>query len=73
MVHSRGGPFRVLVRERPDDGGVAPAEVRMRLQIAAEAASIHPSVFSQHLALAYLQRTDWQSVLREGIARYEAC
>ena len=50
---------------------VAPAELRLRLQIAAETATIHPSVFSQHLALAYLRHTDWQAGLRASIGRYE--
>lgn len=49
---------------------IAPRAVRERLQLLSEATLIHPSIFSQHLALAYLREFDWRSTLRATIANY---
>ncbi|MGV8876782.1 MAG: PLP-dependent aminotransferase family protein [Rhodoglobus sp.] len=49
---------------------VAPAEIRARLQIAAESTTICASVLSQHLALNYLRRPDWRATLTRAIDRY---
>ncbi len=49
---------------------IAPADIRMRLQIAAEATTIHASVLSQHLALAYLEEFDWRQHLARAIDLY---
>lgn len=49
---------------------VAPAQVRARMQIAAEAVLIHPSVLSQELTVAWLGSPQWPVVLDETIALY---
>lgn len=41
----------------------APEPVRARLQIAAEAVSIHPAVLAQELANAYVSGPDWEPTL----------
>jgi 2-aminoadipate transaminase len=51
---------------------VAPADLCARLQIAAEATTIHASVLSQHLAHAYLTEFDWRGHLATAIALYRA-
>lgn len=49
---------------------IAPAAVRARMQIAAEAVLIHPSVLSQELAVAWLGSEQWPSVLDRTVALY---
>ncbi len=49
---------------------IAPRAVRERLQLLSEATIIRPSIFSQHLALAYLRGFDWRSTLQTTIANY---
>lgn len=49
---------------------LAPADVRARLQLLSEAMVIHPSIFSQYLALEYLTAFDWRATLDRSIERY---
>lgn len=49
---------------------VAPAHVRARMQIAAEAVLIHPSVLSQEVVVAWLGSAQWGSVLDRTVALY---
>ncbi len=49
---------------------LAPAEVRSRLQLLAEAMVIHPSILSQYLALEYLTAFKWRETLAQSIAQY---
>lgn len=49
---------------------VAPGSVRARMQIAAEAVLIHPSVLSQELAVAWLGSPKWPKVLDRTVALY---
>ncbi|MDO5618881.1 aminotransferase-like domain-containing protein [Kocuria sp.] len=49
---------------------VAPTEVRARMQIAAEAVLIHPSVLSQELAVAWLGSAQWGPVLDQTVELY---
>ncbi|MUN64390.1 aminotransferase class I/II-fold pyridoxal phosphate-dependent enzyme [Kocuria sediminis] len=49
----------------------APA-VRARLQIAAEAVTIHPSVLSQELAAAYVASEHWRPSLDRAVALYRS-
>lgn len=49
---------------------VAPAHVRSRMQIAAEAVLIHPSVLSQELVVAWLGSPQWATVLDRSVALY---
>lgn len=51
---------------------LAPRELRDRLQLASEATTICASVLSQHLALEYLTKLDWQGTLQEAIGRYRS-
>ncbi|MFT4136516.1 PLP-dependent aminotransferase family protein [Microbacterium sp.] len=49
---------------------LAPRDVRDRLQLAAEATTICPSVLSQHLANIYLREFDWRGYMNRAIDRY---
>ncbi len=49
---------------------LAPADVRKRLQLAAEATTICPSVLSQMLVESYITAFDWRSHVREACATY---
>lgn len=49
---------------------VAPPEVRKRLQLAAEATTICPSVFGQMLVQSYLSGFDWRAHVRQACATY---
>ena len=49
---------------------LAPRHVRDRLQLAAEATTICPSVLSQHLANQYLRAFDWRGYMNLAIDRY---
>lgn len=51
---------------------LAPANVRARLQLLAEAMVIHPSILSQHLALEYLTSFGWEETLASATERYRA-
>ncbi|MHA3722958.1 aminotransferase-like domain-containing protein [Leucobacter sp. HY1910] len=48
----------------------APRALRDRLLLLSEATLIHPSLISQHLALAYLRDFDWRATLDKTIALY---
>lgn len=48
----------------------APPPVRARLQLAAEAVSIHPSVLAQEIACAYVTMPEWSRTLTEIRAGY---
>lgn len=48
----------------------APPPVRARLQLAAEAVSIHPSVLAQEIACAYVTLPEWSATLGEIRAAY---
>ncbi|MFI7483446.1 PLP-dependent aminotransferase family protein [Kocuria sp. M1R5S2] len=50
----------------------AEPSVRARLQIAAEAVTIHPSVLSQELAVEYVGSEHWRPALDRAAARYRA-
>lgn len=50
---------------------LAPADVRKRLQLAAEATTICPSVLSQMMVESYVSGFDWRSHLRDACAAYE--
>ncbi len=49
---------------------VAPTDVRKRLQLAAEATTICPSVLSQMLAESYISGIDWRAYVRDACAAY---
>lgn len=49
---------------------LAPRDVRDRLQLAAEATTICPSVLSQHLANTYLRDFDWRGYMNRAIDQY---
>ncbi|MFQ4150405.1 PLP-dependent aminotransferase family protein [Arthrobacter sp. LAPM80] len=49
---------------------LAPTEVRKRLQLAAEATTICPSVLSQMLVESYISGIDWRSHVRDACATY---
>lgn len=49
---------------------LAPTEVRKRLQLAAEATTICPSVLSQMLVESYISGLDWRSHMRDACATY---
>lgn len=49
---------------------LAPTELRARLQLEAEATTIHASILSENLAAAYLTEFDWESILHQATARY---
>lgn len=51
---------------------VAPPDVRARLQIACEAATICPSMLSQMLVERYVRDFDWRSYVEKSIATYAA-
>lgn len=53
---------------------LAPEEVRRRLQLAAEATTICPSVLSQMLVESYITGFDWRQHVREACQKYaERC
>lgn len=49
---------------------LAPTEVRKRLQLAAEATTICPSVLSQMLVESYISGIDWRAHVRDACATY---
>lgn len=49
---------------------VAPAQVRARMQVAAEAVLIRPSVLSQELAVDWLSSPEWPKVLDQTVVLY---